>query len=242
MKPPRAEASSSLSPEGVFEICEDNGLLLSDVKIKQLLAFERLLCELNRGLNLVSRKDADIWGSHILHSLSILFHVRIPLAISILDIGTGGGFPGIPLAIALTESRFFLVESIQKKSRALRELVGWLGLKNVQVINSRVEDLPRAQYQRSIDLVIARAVAPLAQLLEWTRGLYRIGGGARLLANGIEIPTPVIVAWKGGDLTNEKKSAQERHPRIKINEISLDFRGIERTRLEEKKLVLVNNI
>lgn len=136
---------------------------LSDEQIRKLEHFVALLLEWNAQVNLISRKDTEqvLWH-HIAHSLSPLLFFTFPASFRILDLGTGGGLPGIPLAIALPNVRFCLVDSIAKKIRAVETMCASLNLRNVEVQRSRVEEL-RTTYP----LVVTRGVAPLTQLWSW---------------------------------------------------------------------------
>jgi 16S rRNA (guanine527-N7)-methyltransferase len=139
----------------------------------------------------ISRKDIDhLEERHILHSLSIAMKFRFGSGTRIMDVGTGGGFPGIPLAILFPESAFILVDSITKKIRLVEELVRILELKNVSALNKRMEQL-----QLKTDFVVSRAVAPFPKLYRWTQGLIE-PGHRQNMSNG-------LISLKGGDLESE---------------------------------------
>lgn len=145
----------------------------------------------NLKINVVSRKDIDeLYLRHVLHSLGIAKVQRFLPGSSILDVGTGGGFPGIPLAILHPETNFHLVDSIGKKIKVVNEVVEGLGLKNVHTTNSRVEEVP-GHY----DFIVSRAVAAMPTFVHWTVG--KIAKESRhQLKNG-------ILYLKGGDLSEE---------------------------------------
>lgn len=161
---------------------------------KQVLLFtkhEELFKEWNEKVNLVSRKDIDhLTIKHILHSLSLTKYIRFNEGARVLDIGTGGGFPGIPLAIYYPEVNFTLVDSIEKKIKVVEELVRELDLKNVVVKRTRVEEL-----KEDFDYVVSRAVAPMTDLVEWSFKNCKMGQVGSL-PNG-------WVVLKGGDLKEE---------------------------------------
>ncbi len=141
----------------------------------------------NEHLNLISRKDmGHLYERHVLHSLAILKILPAADHLSIVDVGTGGGFPGIPLAIARPKQVFHLVDSTGKKIKAVREISDALGLENVVTHHARIEklDLP-------VDLIVSRAVAKTKQLLKWTRNLNSRG----MLTD--------YYLLKGGDLSSE---------------------------------------
>lgn len=161
---------------------------------EQLLLFakhEELFKSWNEKVNLVSRKDIDhLVVKHTLHSLSIAKYIRFDSGARVLDIGTGGGFPGIPLAIYYPEVKFTLVDSIEKKIKVVDDLIIELGLKNVVVKRARAEEL-----KDDFDYVVSRAVAPMAELVGWSFRNCKMGQ-AGSLPNG-------WVVLKGGDLKEE---------------------------------------
>ena len=161
-------------------------------QLEQLGKLEALYKEWNEKINVISRKDIDqLYIRHILHSLAITAVCPFNPGMRIIDIGTGGGFPGIPLAIFYPEVQFVLVDSIGKKIKVVQGIVEALGLKNVTAIHSRVEDIP----QKDFDFAVSRAVAPLKDLWKWCGDKIRRGKSTEL-ANG-------LICLKGGDLTEE---------------------------------------
>lgn len=147
----------------------------------------------NLKINVVSRKDIDeLYLRHVLHSLGIAKFISFNEGSRILDVGTGGGFPGIPLAIMFPDSSFHLVDSIGKKIKVVDEVVEGLGLKNVKTTNSRVEEIP-GHY----DFIVSRAVAAMPTFVHWTK--CKIAKEQRhAIKNG-------ILYLKGGDLEEELK-------------------------------------
>jgi 16S rRNA (guanine527-N7)-methyltransferase len=145
----------------------------------------------NEKINVISRKDIDqIFLHHFLHSLSIAKFISFKKGTRVIDIGTGGGLPGIPLAIIFPETEFLLVDSIGKKITVIDEIAKGLQLKNITAIKSRAEDL-----KVKCDFVISRAVAPITEICDWTRSLIT-PGGKNALKNG-------WIFLKGGDLREE---------------------------------------
>ena len=167
-----------------------------DLNPEQQEKFEKLAevyKDWNTKINVVSRKDVDeIYIRHVLHSLAIAKFIRFKPGSKIIDVGTGGGFPGIPLAILFPEVEFTLVDSIAKKIKVVNEVVSALSLTNVTTINDRVENTT-GQY----DFIISRAVAAMPTFVHWTKGkIAKVS--QHEVKNG-------IIYLKGGDLTEELK-------------------------------------
>jgi 16S rRNA (guanine(527)-N(7))-methyltransferase RsmG len=207
-----------------------------------------LLSTWNAKVNLISRRDVEnIWFSHILHSLAPWFRHWLPAGRSVLDIGSGGGLPGIPLAILRRDLRLVLLDSIQKKTKALGEICAELNLPNVQVINGRAEDVgTRAEYALRFSAVLARGVAPLTDLIRWSRPFLsaRVGdsGGVEHLSGRIGVrvlDAPCLLAWKGGDLRDEITRASNKTQQKIIEVFPLVMEGGQLPGLEKKQLVLV---
>lgn len=164
---------------------------LTSIQQKQLSDLDPLYKDWNSRINVISRKDIDnIFIHHILHSLAIAKVISFAKGTRILDVGTGGGFPGIPLAIFFPSCTFTLVDSIGKKTTVANEIALSLGLTNVKAVKSRAEELV-GEY----DFVVTRAVAPLSTLNGWVQKIIK-PGGFNQLPNG-------IIALKGGDLKGE---------------------------------------
>jgi len=164
---------------------------LTSTQREQLMKLDPLYREWNAQINVISRKDIDnIYLHHVLHSLAIAKIISFAKNTSILDVGTGGGFPGIPLAIIFPYCRFTLIDSIGKKVIVAYEIAQSLGLKNVKVLKARAEEL-----KGEFDFVVTRAVAPLPTINTWVQNIIK-PGGSNQLENG-------IIALKGGDLKEE---------------------------------------
>lgn len=233
---------SSLTGQEVFHICEQNGFPLDSDARKKLESYEILLKEWNSKVNLISRKDVDnIWTSHIFHSLTPLLIFSFPLGVRLLDIGTGGGLPGIPLAIARPDISVCLTDSIRKKTAALAEIVQTLNLPNADVVNGRVEEIARNPgYRSRFDGVIARAVAPLADLVKWSKPFIRMKAALQPSeSRRRSVTPPFLIALKGGDVSREVSAATRLLRNEKVETINLDFPGLDATGLEEKKIVLI---
>ncbi|MBQ5996695.1 MAG: 16S rRNA (guanine(527)-N(7))-methyltransferase RsmG [Bacteroidales bacterium] len=164
---------------------------LPEDRLALLAALQPLYLEWNAKINVISRKDTDDFClHHVMHSLSLLRVVRFVPGSRVLDVGTGGGFPGIPLAVCCPQVRFVLCDSIGKKLKVAEDVVRRLGLANVELFHGRAETLPRHAFQYAV----SRAVATLQQLLRWTDD--KMAGTSPADAGG-------LYCLKGGDLTAE---------------------------------------
>jgi len=169
---------------------------LTPLQIEQFTKLEALYQDWNLKINVVSRKDIDeLYLRHVLHSLAIAKVMGFKSGSSMMDVGTGGGFPGIPLAILYPECEFHLVDSINKKLNVVREVVTGLELQNVKVTHSRVEEI-----KETYDFIISRAVAAMPTFVHWIKGKV-----AKTQQNDLKNG---ILYLKGGDLTEELKDYQ----------------------------------
>ena len=175
-----------------------NSFELTPLQQERFDALDALYREWNAQINVISRKDIDnLYSHHVLHSLAIGRYLsEVPglwdsfSSASILDVGTGGGFPGIPLAILFPEASFVLCDSVGKKTIVASAVSRALGLENVEVVNARAESLGR-----EFDYVVSRAVASLPDFYPWVKGCYRKG----------------ILYLKGGDVNPEIAQVMARY-------------------------------
>jgi len=191
---------------------------LTDDQTAKFAQLESLYKDWNLKINVVSRKDIDeIYLRHVLHSLGIAKIQQFKPEANILDVGTGGGFPGIPLVILFPETNFHLVDSIGKKMKVVNEVVEGLQLTNVKTTNARVEEI-----SGTYDFIVSRAVAAMPTFVHWTKG--KIAKKSKHeLKNG-------ILYLKGGDLTVELRD----YPKARIYELRDYF---EEEFYETKKVV-----
>jgi 16S rRNA (guanine527-N7)-methyltransferase len=162
----------------------------SETQLKQFAALKDLYAEWNEKINVISRKDMDhFYEHHVLHSLMIATQFNFAPGSQIMDLGCGGGFPGIPLAIFFPEVNFDLVDSINKKLKVANEIANEIGLKNITVRHTRAEEIK----DKKFDAVVSRAVAPLKDLWHWSKPLLK----KTTSENG------GLICLKGGDLTQE---------------------------------------
>lgn len=170
----------------------------SPKQIEQFRALEELYKDWNARINVISRKDIDgLYEKHVLHSLSIAAAFEFPAGTEIIDIGTGGGFPGVPLAIFFPEVKFHLVDSINKKLKIIEAIKNVIGLDNVTTQHIRAEEIRN----RKFDFAVSRAVAPLKDLWRWSKPLlknakYQIRDSNEWIQSG-------LICLKGGDLAQE---------------------------------------
>lgn len=176
---------------------------LPDTGMERFRKMDQLYRDWNSRINVISRKDIDsLYDHHILHSLAIARYleemmpevygqfIQAESGLKVLDLGTGGGFPGIPLAIMFSGVRFTLCDSIRKKTIVAEDVARALGLDNVEVVNARAESLPG-----KFDYVVSRAVASLTDFYPWVKGKYSKG----------------ILYLKGGDINEEISTLMERY-------------------------------
>lgn len=164
---------------------------LSRRQLNQFELLESLYKEWNEKINVISRKDTEeLYERHVLHSLAIAKVIKFKENSKILDVGTGGGFPGIPLAIMYPNSEFLLVDSIGKKIKVVNAIADSLDLSNLRAIHTRAEDV-----NEKFDFVVSRAVTQMPLFLNWVKGKFK-SNSKHQLPNG-------ILYLKGGDLTQE---------------------------------------
>ena len=198
-------------------IIEDKFPEVTAEQMEQFRQMDALYRDWNSKINVVSRKDIDeLYRHHVLHSLGIAAYIKAempdvyerlrgegPYSIAepmkIMDLGTGGGFPGIPLAVIFPHAQFTLCDSIGKKIIVATEVAKGLGLKNVKTVNARAESLPE-----TFDYIVSRAVTALDNFMPWVKGKYNEG----------------ILYLKGGDLTEEIEKARLRKGSVHIWPIS----------------------
>lgn len=182
----------------------------SEKQLQQFAELKPLYEEWNDKINVISRKDIEyFYEHHVLHSLSIATQFDFPAGYQIMDLGSGGGFPGIPLAIFFPQVHFHLVDSINKKLKVVEAVSNAIGLNNITVEHTRAEDIK----DKKFDVVVSRAVAPLKDLWFWSKPLLK--------KKPVDQPKKItgLICLKGGDLSKEIHESGLR-PRVwEINKI-----------------------
>ena len=193
---------------------------LTEKQIQQFSDLQNLYEHWNAQINVISRKNIDeLYTNHILHSLAIAKVIQFKKGTSILDVGTGGGFPGIPLAILFSEANFLLVDSIGKKIKVVNKVRAALDLTNVRTINERAENI-----NETFDFIVSRAVTNMTDFKKWVKGKFNKKHN-NSLDNG-------MFYLKGGDLSEELKGIS--HQQYNISDyFEEDF-------FETKKVVYIS--
>ncbi len=169
---------------------------LSPLQIEQFTKLYDLYTDWNSKINVISRKDIDeLYTRHVLHSLGIAKVMNFQPGAAVLDVGTGGGFPGIPLAILFPETQFYLIDIIAKKIKVVQEVAKGLGLKNVKAEQKRAELV-----KEEFDFIVSRAVTNMPDFVKWVKDKTK-KNSIHELKNG-------ILYLKGGDLTEELAAYQ----------------------------------
>lgn len=223
-------------------ISKKNGLDLTDDQMGKMAEYVRLLLVWNQSINLVSRKDEENIWKHVIGSLSMLFKRSLPDG-KVLDLGTGGGLPGIPLAILHPNSAFVLVDSIQKKIKAVSGMIADLGLPNAQAVCGRGEELSRLpEYRGRFDFVVARGVSEVRNVIAWSRPFLATGNSRQKLpTNPSRPPLPygTLLMLKGGDLLAEIESARMKFNPKDIDIVPLTVDGGDPADFHDKKLIII---
>lgn len=194
------------------------------IYIDQFLKYENLLLDWNKKINLISRKSTTI-EDHILNSIFFLTKHDLTNVRSLADIGTGGGFPGIPLKILYPEMDLLLLDSIKKKMVAVEDIVSQMKFQKTNVVCGRAEELSRdLKYRNKSDVVISKSVAPLTELFEWGKGLLNQKGKTLCI--------------KGGDITEELSLLNKK--KYNFNTEVINFELLNSYGIEDKKLVVIS--
>jgi len=209
-----------------FEIIIKNFPNLTEIQTNQFNQLYELYDDWNSKINVVSRKDFEsLYEKHVLHSLAIAKYIQFEKGTKVLDIGTGGGFPGIPLAILFPNTEFTLCDSIAKKIKVAEEVSNAIGLKNTDFVVGRVENL-----KEQFHFIVSRAVAPMESLYRWTQD-YIDENCFNAKLNG-------YLLLKGGDLKEEIKDLKKLNGKLNVQTADL-HNFFEGEFFETKQLVYI---
>lgn len=229
----------------LYTLCKKNDVFITDIQLQNLTLFKGFLTDWNSKINLVSRKNIDnLWRGHIALSLSLLFKIDFPVPKRVLDLGTGGGFPGIPLSIMLPNCSFVLVDSTQKKITAVQSMIESLSLSNVAAVWGRAEEVQKKQqYLDSFEVVVARSVSNLTNLLSWGLPFLKIPKSPVVdkntyRGNKLVIQQPSLITFKGSEIEEEEQIARRSFPEVDLQSIPLIFPGGEEFENTDKKLLV----
>ncbi len=209
-----------------WTICSTNGIVLDKKQLDDFRRFHDELIYWNEKVNMISRKDYDnLLEKHFIHSLSILKYINPKKKARCLDIGTGGGFPGIPLKLARPDLHMLMIDSTGKKVKMAEMFAQHTGLKNISALKIRAEELAASKrYRGQFDYVFARAVTNTLSLIHWSKRILR--------------PEGKIVLLKGGDLKDEIQEAMNDIRGLSVKEYDLNLLGVPSFKEDEKKLLV----
>tara|TARA_B100000579_G_C22719284_1_gene798565 strand:- start:432 stop:1136 length:705 start_codon:yes stop_codon:yes gene_type:complete len=214
-----------LTSADVRNICLENGLEISDSKWQLLEKWSCLLLEANKKINLISRKETPfLWEKQILPCLSLLIYRKFNENIDVCDFGSGGGLPGLVLAIIRSDLKLTLLDSRSKKVKVVQEIINELKLKNAQTLDGRGELLGKMYpWHQRFPSLTARAVAPLIDLVNWTSGLRK--------------EESTIHIFKGGKIKEEISYLLKQDCKFRINKSLIVLKGYSRLAEDQKYII-----
>ena len=221
-----SEIQKPLKSIEVRQICLENDLEISDSQWQLLEKWAVMLLDVNQKVNLISRKETDLlWEKQILPCLSLLIFRKIPAGVDVCDFGTGGGLPGVILAIVRPDLRLTLLDSRQKKVAVVQQMIDTLKLSNVQTVHGRGEELgkQRPPWHQRFPFVTARAVAPLIDLVRWTSALRK--------------PESVLHVFKGGEIRDEFKALTKMVSGFKVKKSLMVLKGYSQFAENQKYII-----
>lgn len=218
-------------------ICAANGLALTPGQALLFEKYREALLAANKQVNLISRKDEEnFYPNHALNSVSFLYARRLKPDAKMLDLGTGGGLPGLPVWIIYNRIGVVFLDSITKKTAALSSILAELGLREAEVVNARAEDLAKKdEFQGRFDYVISRAAGKLEDVVRWSHKFLK----SFEEASDDTIPVGTLIVLKGGNFDEELRHARSLKFVKSVDVADVTFQGMDEIYNKEKKLVLV---
>ena len=220
-----SDYQSPLTAENVRRICLENGLDISDSQWQLLEKWAALLLEVNQKVNLISRKETEfLWEKQILPCLALLIFRKFSLDADVCDFGTGGGLPGMPLAIVRPDLRLTLLDSRHKKIEVVQQMIESLKLSNAQAVLGRGEELGKQRpWRQRFPLLTARAVAPLIDLVRWTADLRKAES--------------VLHIYKGGEIKEEVFALSKKISGVRVNKSLMVLKGYPKFAENQKYII-----
>ena len=220
-----SDYQSPLTAENVRRICLENGLDISDSQWQLLEKWAALLLEVNQKVNLISRKETEfLWEKQILPCLALLIFRKFGLDADVCDFGTGGGLPGMPLAIVRPDLRLTLLDSRHKKIEVVQQMIESLKLSNAQAVLGRGEELGKQRpWRQRFPLLTARAVAPLIDLVRWTADLRKAES--------------VLHIYKGGEIKEEVFALSKKISGVRVNKSLMVLKGYPKFAENQKYII-----
>jgi len=220
-----SDYQSPLSAADVRRICLENGLDISDSQWQLLEKWAALLLEVNQNVNLISRKETEfLWEKQILPCLALLIFRKFSPDVDVCDFGTGGGFPGILLAIVRPDLRLTLLDSRRKKIEVVQQMIDSLKLSNAQTVLGRGEELGKQRpWRQRFPLLTARAVGPLIDLVRWTADLRKVES--------------VLHIYKGGEIKDEVFALSKKVSGVRVNKSLMVLKGYPKFAENQKYII-----
>jgi 16S rRNA (guanine527-N7)-methyltransferase len=220
-----SDYQSPLTAENVRRVCLENGLNISDSQWQLLEKWAALLLEVNQKVNLISRKETEfLWEKQILPCLALLIFRKFGLDADVCDFGTGGGLPGMPLAIVRPDLRLTLLDSRHKKIEVVQQMIERLKLSNAQAVLGRGEELGKQRpWRQRFPLLTARAVAPLIDLVHWTADLRKAES--------------VLHIYKGGEIKEEVFALSKKVSGVRVNKSLMVLKGYPKFAENQKHII-----
>ena len=220
-----SDYQSPLTAADVRRICLENGLDISDSQWQLLEKWAALLLEVNQNVNLISRKETEfLWEKQILPCLALLIFRKFSPDADVCDFGTGGGLPGMLLAIVRPDLRLTLLDSRHKKIEVVQQMIDNLKLSNAQTVLGRGEELGKQRpWRQRFPLLTARAVAPLIDLVRWTADLRKVES--------------VLHIYKGGEIKDEVFALSKKVSGVRVNKSLMVLKGYPKFAENQKYII-----